>query len=514
LIGIIFARESNRYDKTVYSLKSQVEACEAAAKADGVKIFRVFREQFSGRDLSKMPKLGELRQLLESTPGRKKVYCYAQDRLVRGRRGYHIFRILSEFDEWETDVFFIRDNVDTTTFAGQFQILFKGQKAASEPDDILDRTMSGKIRRIKEGKIPGFGRNKYGYTKNQETGKATINETEAVVLRRIVRQLLAGDSINEVVRQLNSEGILPPFPSKGESATKLVKHGKWWTATLARLLRDPAYKGEGAALRRISVNGRVQFRPENGWIKLPEECYPPIIAPADWDRLQEIFDKNCGAKTRNRKRPALLRGLIFCAVCGRPFYVATNSDKSGNQMYYRCATVTARILNTDLPKCPVRQISASWIEEAIWREVVEKISDPIKLRAVLAEGPDQDGDRQVEDELESLRAELAKKDGQERNLARELRDATPAIARTIKAELERIEAERGALFTRQAEISRRRTASENRRQRAIQAERLIAGLTKKLSRLAFEQKRIILEEIGARVKVNGREFTVSYSIGG
>jgi Recombinase zinc beta ribbon domain len=224
--------------------------------------------------------------------------------------------------------------------------------------------------------------------------------------------------------------------------------------------------------------------------------------------------KNRGAKTRNRQRPALLRGLIFCAVCDRPFYVANNSNRGRKHLYYRCATITARRTNIDMPKCPVRQISASWIDEAVWCEVVEKISDPAKLRAALAEGAEPSGERQVEDELESLRAELAKKDGQERNLAHELRDATPAIARTIKAELERIEAERGALLTRQAEISRRRTASEHRRQRAIEAERLIAGLTKKLSRLAFEQKRVILEEIGARVKVNGREFTVSFSIGG
>ena len=108
----------------------------------------------------------------------------------------------------------------------------------------------------------------------------------------------------------------------------------------------------------------------------------------------------------------------------------------------------------------------------------------------------------------------SKKDVQERNLAREMRDATPAVARVLKAELDRIESERGALLARQAELTRWRAAAEHRQQRAVDAERLITGLAKKLSRLAFEQKRVILEELGARVKVNGREFTVSYSIGG
>jgi site-specific DNA recombinase len=516
MLGIIFARESNRYDKTVYSLKSQVEACLERARADGVPVTEkyVFREQFSGRDLRKMPKLAEMRKILERTPGPKVIYCYSQDRLVRGEDSFDIFYLLVEFRHFDTELRLILNPIQPRDIASQIFALVKGHEASTEIEKILDRTMRGKLERIKDGKIPGFGRNKYGYTKNGQTGKATINEAEAAVLRRIVRELLAGESISEVVRRLNGEGVPPPFPSKGEKSTKLVKHGKWWTSSLSQLLRDPAYKGEGAALRRVSVNGRVRPRPENGWIKLPSDCYPPIIAPADWDRLQDIFAKNRGAKTRNRKRQALLRGLIFCAVCGRAFYVANNSCRGRTHLYYRCATITDRRTRSDISKCPVRQISALWIEEAVWSEVAEKISDPAKLRAALAEGAEPNGEGQIEEELATLRADLDKKDVQERNLAREMRDATPAVARVLKAELDRIESERGALLARQAELTRRRAAAEHRQQRAVDAERLITGLAKKLSRLAFEQKRVILEELGARVKVNGREFTVSYSIGG
>jgi site-specific DNA recombinase len=508
MIGIIFARESNRYDKTVYSLKSQVEACEKAARAEGIDIVRTFREQFSGRDLGKMPKLGELRALLQSTPGHKKVYCYAQDRLFRGRKGYHIFRVLSEFDEWETDVCFILDNVDIATFAGQFQILFKGQKAASEPDDILDRTMRGKVKRIKEGKIPGFGRNKYGYTKDNATGKAAVNEAEAAVLRRMRDMILAGESLNEIARRLNAEGVPSPFASKGETVSKAVKFAKWWPSAISKILRDPAYKGEGQALRGTKTDERNAARPRADWIALPADCYPAIFTLEQWEILQGVFDKNCGAATRNRKHPALLRGLIFCSVCGRRCYLTKNTHRGNKHLYYRCASVSQRLNDRSVAKCAGKQIAAAWIEEAAWKRVRDAISDPDAFRQALARDAEADDARGAESELEDLRAELAKRDAQERNLARELRDATVAIARAIKAELERIDSERSALLARESEISRRRARANDRQRRAVETEQFAASIAKKLSHATFEQKRMLLEAVGAKVSVNGREFTI------
>jgi site-specific DNA recombinase len=511
MIGVIFARESNRYDKTVYSLKSQVEACEEAAKAEGVEIVQVFREQFSGRDLSKMPKLSELRRLLESTPGRKKVYCYAQDRLFRGRKGYHIFRVLSEFDEWETDVFFILDNVDTSTFHGQFQILFKGQKAASEPDDILDRTMRGKILRIKEGKIPGFGRNKYGYTRDKETGKASVNEAEAIVLRRIARQILAGESLHAVARQFNAEGVPSPFASKGETASRAVKFARWWPSAISKILRDPAYKGDGFALRGMVQNGRNKARPRQGWLDLPPDCYPPIIEPSDWDRLQGILEQNKGDVTRNKKHPALLRGLICCQACGRRYYLGVTRGRRSSPRYYRyyrCASVVDRQRDRSVTKCTNAQVGADWIEAAAWQRVVECISDPDRLRDALARDLQASDNREAEDELTEIRADLAKKQTQENNLARELRDATPAVAKMIKIELERIESERGALLSRESEASRRQAAIDRKRENALALGDLVRVLLEDLPDATFERKRLILEDLGVKVFIDGRDFKV------
>src|SRR5262249_25548959 len=175
--------------------------------------------------------------------------------------------------------------------------------------------------------------------------------------------------------------------------------------------------------------------------------------------------------------------------------------------------MSTRVTKPSIPRWPGRPVAAAWIEPEVWREIIAVLSDPAQLRAILAE-PDDAGEREVEEELRRIRAELAKRDSQQQNLAREMRDATIAVARVIKAELEKIEAERAALLCCEAEILRRRLSHEQRLRKIDEIEALVRKSLKRLSRAKFEQKRIILEELGARVKVSGREFKVFYSIDG
>jgi len=96
VIGISFVRESNQHDKNEYTLDAQEEANAANAARDGVTLRYSFRERFSGVNLWEMPRLNELRAVLQSQPGRKVVYVYAQDRLVRGEQAEDVFWLLVE----------------------------------------------------------------------------------------------------------------------------------------------------------------------------------------------------------------------------------------------------------------------------------------------------------------------------------------------------------------------------------------------------------------------------------
>ena len=177
ITAISFARESNIWDKNEYSLDVQTEANQANARRDGLTIAHSFREKYSGVDLWAMPELTRLRSLLQATPGRKVVYVYAQDRLVRGEEGEDIFWLLVEFRRYQTEVRFHLNPVDLTSIAGKIQVLITGNEASNAIQKIIDRTWTrGRLKRMREGKIPNSGPEKYGYRRNRDTGKAEITE--------------------------------------------------------------------------------------------------------------------------------------------------------------------------------------------------------------------------------------------------------------------------------------------------------------------------------------------------
>jgi DNA invertase Pin-like site-specific DNA recombinase len=162
--------------------------------------------------------MNQLRSMLERNRHEKQiVYCYTQDRLIRGvdvaeGGAIDIFYLIVEFRRFNAEVKFIRNPVDTKTLFGQVMLLFGGHKSSTEIDDIRDRTMRGKIRRIKEGKLPNYGIEKFGYKRNKEIGKAEINPEEWAILQRIKRLYLDERyGAGEIAELFNAEGVPTPM---------------------------------------------------------------------------------------------------------------------------------------------------------------------------------------------------------------------------------------------------------------------------------------------------------------
>lgn len=303
ITAISWARESNQYDKNEYTLDVQVEANQRNAERDGLTISHTFREKFSGVDLWAMPQLTRLRSLLQATPGKKVVYVYAQDRLVRGEEGEDIFWLLVEFRRYQAEVRFHLNPVDLTSIAGKIQVLIAGNEAANEISKIVDRTWTrGRLKRMQSGKIPNSGPEKYGFRRIRETGKAEIVPEQAAVIRRAAALVEEGWGLYHIAQQFNREQI-PTVSGKA-----------WFSQTIRRWFIDPAYKGEGY--------GWKWSRPKNGQLRA-RQCFAPARRAREleteiWsqvagllshsDRLQSLFES---AAPRDRQsRQDELDGMV------------------------------------------------------------------------------------------------------------------------------------------------------------------------------------------------------------
>lgn len=165
--GYIWARESNEHDKEIYSIKEQLDACLEQARRDGVLVppENIFRVQFSGVDLFKIPELKLLWQRIEADDRPKVIYCWVQDRMLRGKKRTDIFYVTTRCREANAKLFLVKKQIEATaaTIGQDIEVLVDGHKASTEIEDIIDRTWTrGRLKRMKEGKVSNAGPNKYG----------------------------------------------------------------------------------------------------------------------------------------------------------------------------------------------------------------------------------------------------------------------------------------------------------------------------------------------------------------
>lgn len=224
-----------------------------------------------------------------------------------------------------------------TTSGGHIRSLleagFRGLMGQDFLRNLAVKTRRGLIGVVKRGGFAG-GRC-YGYDVSGRA-KRSINEDEAMTVRRIYDEYSAGKSPRAIVRDLNKEGTPAP------------RGGKWAVSTLVGsakrrngLLNNPIYRGEllfnRQAFRKDPKTGKRVSRPndESKWIR---ENHPDlaIVDAEAWEAAQKRRAmSNQGPHPHHNRRPAtLLSGLVKCRMCGSPM------AKTGD--YFRCTSATNR----------------------------------------------------------------------------------------------------------------------------------------------------------------------------
>lgn len=495
MIAYVWARESNKYDRTVYSLTSQVEACVSAAQSDGLSVpeGNIYRVKFSGRDLFRIPELRDLFARLEAEPAKKKrIYCYTQDRMVRGETGADIFYITTRFRHAGAEFVLVQRPKDLSSIAGQIETLVDGHAASEEIGKILDRTMRGKLTRIRGGKIQNFGPEKYGHIRDKSTGKASLHPEQAAIVRRLFDWVLAGESLHECCRRLNEAGVARP------------RGGRWHLSGVVRILSDPAHCDQARLLRVRRSGGVVEQRPEAEQIVL-SGVYESIVTPEEFAFVQAKLSQNKGAKQRNKARPALLRGLIFCKRCGRPCYVTPSS----NATYYRCASQRGKRIEPGAEVCRGRAMRVDWLDDAVWQAAIAQLRKPEEL-ADIEKGQLDDGTAELRADLALLVQSERQKLAQQGNLVRALRDAGEAVAGVIKADISALQAELAQVSVQRLRIEQELSRQAGQAEQSQIVRSQIAEAIDSLEDALFDERRQILEGVQFYVKIDRPEWELYY----
>jgi site-specific DNA recombinase len=365
--AVVYSRVStDAQERDGTSLDTQERAGLELANAVGWSVVECIRDTASGFSLDR-PGIARVRQLLRQGAV-DVVVSHAVDRLSRNQN--HIGVLFDEVQQAGARLEFVTEKFEDTAI-GRFILAARAFIGEVEREKIAERTTRGKLERARSGRIPqALGRGTYGYTYNPATGKREIEPFQAEVVRRIFARYAETRSFNRVCGELNADGV------------RALEGGRWYSATIRRILTNESYAGRliYRRTRWVKTRGadgtarrRPVERPEAERIEIAGAS-PRIVEEALWERVRQILtDPERVARRPKPRYEYPLRGRVKCRLCGAAMVGQTMVNRGRTYHYYACRIAFDRRLGRT---CAGRNVRADRLEPAVWREIRAKLSSP------------------------------------------------------------------------------------------------------------------------------------------
>lgn len=493
------------------SFPRQIENVHKAALRDHLRIpfdHIYFDDGYSGFEFEHRPALLKLRHLL-SGKGTGHLILEDIDRLSRNADWQQGF-LLEELTRHKVEVHFY------ISPGSQLERYVRGYIAQEGMRKDIQRMKDGQKFKALDGRVTAKKR-RFGYNKTHPVDTHyELHPEESKIVRLIYEMVIyERKTLQQIATYLNNNHI-----------KTWGRVGYWNVATLLRMIKSPAYKGEFIANAVMFVttgynaNGRPKhksvMRPESEWIRV--EC-PAIVTPEEWDLAIEILRKNCKSSLRNGRRNWLLQTICKCAIC-RDYYMVTGRGGSNNspQRYYFCGSRVSERARMENRKCGCPSVRAELLEARVWEEVRNIIFNPDLIIQRIEERAANDWVQGIQGQLDYVEKELAQ-------IEKERAKFEAAYRRdiyTLDEFEERMKDLRGKAQTlelNQAKLQARIAEAENadeQKKTVLQALKQLQATIGTEPDLPFDLKRKIITLLCENIWVNTCEgtFTIEGEISG
>jgi site-specific DNA recombinase len=254
----------------------------------------------------------------------------------------------------------VRQPIDTTSETGRMIFSILATFADFERAQISERTFSGRIRRLKEGKAYGGPNVPFGLVATGEPGVRALDPERAPIIAemfRKVREERAG--VYDLLDWLTSHGIAPPVGDK------------WRYNSIRHMLSNPIYAGRivyGWEGGKPPADKRHRpTRKGKPLVDVQAATVPGIVPPDVFDDVQAIIADRNSFHNKHRRAAGgahLLSGIATCR-CGGGVQV----HYSRGEKYYICSN---RVNYGDKGcSTPSGVMLANVVEEAVVKDLME-----------------------------------------------------------------------------------------------------------------------------------------------
>lgn len=242
-----------------------------------------------------------------------------------------------ELKEMGIPIVFEKEGINTMQVSSELLItLFSGLSQA-ESESISMNVKIGKRQSLKNGNVPFSYKSFLGYRKGAD-GKPEIDEEQAVIIRRIFGEYLAGKTLMDIAKGLTADNI-PTARGKPE----------WSSTRVLSILTNEKYKGD-ALLQKTFVVDCISKKVKKNNGELPmyyvENNHPAIIPRNTFDRVQEeisrrnskrkVSQKNTKTELGRYSGKYALSEILYCGNCGTPYRRCTWAKNGKKKIVWRC----------------------------------------------------------------------------------------------------------------------------------------------------------------------------------
>ncbi len=344
--------------------------------------------------------------------------------------------------------------------------------AKEDRKKILQRMAEGRKTKSLQGKFMN-NRPSYGYRKD-ENSELIIDESEAQVVREIFSLYTEGGiSMNDIALRLDAQGFLR-------------RNGaRWIPGRISQTIKNPIYKGELFVNREKSG---VAVDPSK-WIKIEVS---PLVTADTWDAAQTRAKANKTFAKRRTKKEYLLRGLLYCGVCGSKLTAKTffYGRTTPNSRYY----CYKREQRKRTGGCTLPSLKADAADKVVWNLVQGLVKDPKVLKRVLLQSDHTAPRKEAEATLQDLEKKLHKNQLENDRVVRLYRKKLISDA-AVERQLSEIQTAEELLLTAK-QIEENKLESLKLGQQQVESlENALAGLRQDIDSFTFEQRQELVRLI-------------------
>ena len=233
-------------------------------------------------------------------------------------------------------VYFEKENVNTLHMDNEMILTFFFSQAQAESESLSGNVKWGHRKNFRDGKVYFQYKNFLGYRRGAN-GEPEIDEEEAKIVRRIFARYLVGDSIRQIARGLEADGI------------KTVRGNETWSDSVIQgMLQNEKYIGD-ALLQKTYIADIFTHQSKKNMGELPKyyvhDSHPAIIDRETFRKVQEEIARRAGKKRTSSKAKTELgkysgkfafSELLVCGECGSPYRRQTYMPRGEKYYVWRC----------------------------------------------------------------------------------------------------------------------------------------------------------------------------------